>query len=205
MKQEISNPPVLKYFNPEKQVVLSVDASKNGLGAVCLQDSAPVAYASRVMTETEGKYAQIEKELLAAVFACTKFHDFIYGYNAVIETDHKPLITIVKKPLHAAPARLQRMLLQLQRYDLEFVYKRGKDLFVADTLSRAYIEEEPGKESKYGFEVMSVNSISLTRMKEIRKTTNTDLEMQKLVQVIRNGWPTKYRDVLPEIASYIFL
>ena len=154
------------------------------------------------MTETEGKYAQIEKELLAAVFACTKFHDFIYGHKAVIETDHKPLITIVKKPLHAAPARLQRMLLQLQRYDLEFVYKRGKDLFVADTLSRAYIEEEPGKESKYGFEAMSVNSISPTRMEELRKTTNTDPEMQKLVQVVRNGWPTKYRDVPPEIASY---
>ena len=39
-------------------------------------------------------------------------------------------------------------------------------------------------------------------MEELRKTTNTDPVMQKLVQVIRNGWPTKYRDVPPEIASY---
>ena len=78
--------------------------SKSGLGAVCLQDGSPVAYASRVMTKTESRYAQIEKELLAAVFACTKFYDFTYGNKVVIETDHKPLITIVKKPLHIAPA-----------------------------------------------------------------------------------------------------
>ena len=66
LKKEISNPPVLKFFNPARQVVLSVDASQSGLGAVCLQDGSPVAYASRVMTETESRYAQIEKELLAA-------------------------------------------------------------------------------------------------------------------------------------------
>ena len=70
------------------------------------------------------------------------------------------------------------------------------------SIARAYIEEEPGKESMYGFEAMSVNFISPTRMEELRKTTNTDPEMQKLVQVIRNGWPTKYRDVPQEIASY---
>ncbi|CAB3985078.1 Hypothetical predicted protein [Paramuricea clavata] len=107
LKKEISNPPVLKFFNPARQVVLSVDASKSGLGAVCLQDGSPVAYASRVMTETESRYTHIEKELLAAVFACTKFYDFTYGNKVGIETDHKPLITIVKKPLHIAPARLQ--------------------------------------------------------------------------------------------------
>ena len=84
-----------------------------------------------------------KRELLAAVFACRKFHDFIYGRRVTIETDHKPLITIVKKPLHAAPARLQRMHLQLQWYDLQFVYKKGKELFLADTLSRAYPDEPP--------------------------------------------------------------
>ena len=202
LKEEISNPPVLKFFNPARQVVLSVDASKSGLGAVCLQDGSPVAYASCVMTETESRYAQIEKELLAAVFACTKFYDFTYGNKVVIETDHKPLITIVKKPLHVAPARLQRMLLQLQRYNLEFVYKKGSDLFVADTLSRAYIKEKPDQENYDEFEVMSVESISPTRMEELRKITSTDSTMQKLVQVIRGGWPEKYREVPCELAEY---
>ena len=52
------------------------------------------------MTETEGKHAQIQKELLAAVFACTNYHDFMHCNKAVIETDHKPIVTIVKKPPH---------------------------------------------------------------------------------------------------------
>ncbi|CAB4023813.1 Hypothetical predicted protein [Paramuricea clavata] len=134
LKKEISNPPVLKFFNPARQVVLSIDASKSGLGA-------------RVVKT---------------------FYDFTYGNKVVLETDHKPLITIVKKPLHVAPARLQQRLLQLQRYDLEFFYKRGSDLFVADTLSRAYINEKPNQENHDEFEVMSVESISPTRMEELR-------------------------------------
>jgi hypothetical protein len=54
------------------------------------------------MTETESRYVQIEKELLAAVFACTKFYDFTYGNKVGIETDHEPLITIVKN-LYTTP------------------------------------------------------------------------------------------------------
>lgn len=79
LKLDISQAPVLKFFNHSKPFTLSVDASKSGLGAVCLQDGNPVAYASRALTEAESRYAQIEKELLAATFACKKFHDFIYG------------------------------------------------------------------------------------------------------------------------------
>ncbi|KAL8573729.1 hypothetical protein ACOMHN_019003 [Nucella lapillus] len=117
LKDGLASPPVLKYFDPTKSVVLSVDACQSGLGAACLQDDAPVAYASRALTDAETQHAQIEKELLAAVFACKKFNDFVYGRKVTIETDHKPLISIVQKPLHAAPARLQRMLLQLQSYN----------------------------------------------------------------------------------------
>ena len=66
--------PVLKYYDVSKPVRLSVDASQNGLGAVCLQEEIPVAYASRALTEIEKRYAQIEKELLAVVYGCQKFH-----------------------------------------------------------------------------------------------------------------------------------
>ena len=79
LKSDISQAPVLKFFSHSKPVTLSVDASKSGLGAVCLQDGNSVAYASRALTEAESRYAQIEKELLAPTFPCKKFHDFIYG------------------------------------------------------------------------------------------------------------------------------
>ena len=121
----------------------------------------------------------------------------------MIETDHKPLVSIVTKPLHAAPARLQRMLLQLQSYDLEFVYKRGKDLVVADALSRAYTHQDPFEvESDNDFEVMSVQSISPTRMEELQLITSTDSTMQRLAELVRHGWPMKCRDVPVDLAPY---
>ena len=64
LKNILTKKPVLKYFEPEKEVVISVDASSKGLGAVLLQDNKPCAYASRSMTNSQTKYAQIEKELL---------------------------------------------------------------------------------------------------------------------------------------------
>ena len=126
-----------------------------------------MAYASHALTDNESRYAQVEKELLAATFTCKKFHDFIYGREAIIETDHKPITGILNKPLHTAPAHLQCMLLQLQRYNLKFIYKRGTELHVADALSRACITEEPGAEDDDQLDVLSFSSISPLRMAEL--------------------------------------
>ena len=118
--------PVLAYYNVKKPVTIQCDASQSGLGAALLQDGCPVAYCSRAMTQTEQNYAQIEKELLAVVFACEKFNHYIYARkNVAVESDHKPLETIFKKPIHSSPKRLQRMRLRLQNYDLKVEYKRG--------------------------------------------------------------------------------
>ena len=138
LKQMICEAPVLKYFDPSKQVSLQCDASERGLGYSLLQEGQPVAYGARGLTSIEQNYAQIEKEMLAIVVGCEKFDQYIYGRRIAVETDHKPLVSIVKKPIHAAPKRLQRMLLRLQKYDIELQYKRGKEMQIADALSRAY-------------------------------------------------------------------
>lgn len=202
LKADISQPPVLRYFDPSKPVTLSVDASKSGLGAACLQDGFPVAYASRALTEAETRYAQIEKELLSATFACRKFHDFIYGRQATVETDHKPITAIVNKPLHSAPARLQRMLLQLQKYDVKFIYKKGTELYVADTLSRAHTDENFDSEADEQIDILSLTSISPARMAELQRHTLVDPVMQKVTHFIINGWPAKSKSVPPEVQPY---
>ena len=85
---------------------------------------------------------QIEKELLAIVFACQHFESYIYGRDSVhIETDNQPLVLIVLKPLNCAPTRLQRMLLKLQKFNLKVTYKNGKSMHQAGTFSRAYLPE----------------------------------------------------------------
>ena len=119
----------LVYFDRNKETNIQVDASSRELGAVLLQDNKPVAFASKSLTETEYRYANIERELLAVVYGCERFHTYIYGSNFVVETDHKPLEMISLKNLTSAPSRLQRMLLRIQ-------YRPGRDMLVADAMSR---------------------------------------------------------------------
>jgi len=137
IKQKMASAPVLRLYNPKERVTIQADASKDGLGACLLQAGRPVAYASKALTKSEGNYAQIEKELLAICFACGKFRQYIIGQNVAVQTDHKPLEVIMKKPLHEAPLRLQKMMLKLQPYQLEVTYCRGGDMVIADPLSRA--------------------------------------------------------------------
>lgn len=90
-----------------EEVTLQCDASEKGLGAILLQNGQPVAFASRTLSETEQRYAQIEKECLAIVFGCTKFSQYITRRDQVpVESDYKPLQSIFKKSLLAAPSQL---------------------------------------------------------------------------------------------------
>lgn len=114
LKDALMTAPVLRFFDPKKQLIIQADASKDGLGACLLQEGHPIAYTSRALTETKKNYAQIEKELLAIVFSVKKFHQYVYGVRVSVQSDHKPLENILRKPLGTAPSRLQRMLLQLQ-------------------------------------------------------------------------------------------
>ena len=129
---------VLQYYNVRKPIVLQTDASQYGVGAAIIQDGKPVAYASRAMTSAERNYAQIEKELLAVVVAVKKFDCFLFGHaDITVHTDHKPLVPIHQRPIVDAPnRRIERMLLKLQRYNLKFIWVPGKELWIADTLSR---------------------------------------------------------------------
>ncbi|KAL5471566.1 hypothetical protein EMCRGX_G029693 [Ephydatia muelleri] len=88
IKEKLSVAPALTFFNVKKPTTISCDASQSGLGAVLMQNNRPVAYASCALTSAETRYAQIETELLAVVFALEKFHQYIYGTNVEIESDH---------------------------------------------------------------------------------------------------------------------
>ena len=84
LKAALTSPTVLAWYDPSADTTLSADASAYGLGAILLQkvngeEWKPVAYASRSMTETEMRYAQIEKEALATTWACERFSDYILG------------------------------------------------------------------------------------------------------------------------------
>ena len=201
VKQAVTTTPVLRYYNLKEEVTLQCDASQSGLGAALLQNGQPVAFASRALTPAETRYAQIEKELLAIVFACEKFETYIYGRDLVtVETDHKPLESIILKPLYAAPQRLQRMLLRLQKYSLHLRYTKGKDMFLADTLSRAFLPSNNTSTFVHGLETVDHRTllpVSDTRWQQIQHASATDPVLQQLRETIHHGWPEQ-RSELPE-------
>ena len=59
-----------------------------------------------------------------------------------MHTDYRPIVSIMKKPLFAATPRLQRIMLQLQNYDLEVHFVRGTDIPVSDFLSRHSLSDK---------------------------------------------------------------
>ncbi|XP_048236731.1 uncharacterized protein K02A2.6-like [Haliotis rufescens] len=191
---------VLAYYDPDKDLTLQVDASKYGLGAALLQDGKPVTYASKSLTTTEVNYAQIEKEMFAILFGCKRFHQYVYGRHVKVESDHKPLISIMKKPLAVAPARLQRMMLQLQKYDLTVEHRPGKEIVVADTLSRKSVPDtyphlSEGMDAHVHMIVSNV-PVSEKRMEDIRRATEADPQFSLLQQTIIDGWP-EHRKLCP--------
>ena len=95
----------------------------------------PLLSQAKSLMDTETHYANIERELLAIIYGCEKFHTYLYGRTFIVETDHKPLEMISLKNLTVAPARLQRMLLHLQQYDLVIMYWPGREMLLVDALS----------------------------------------------------------------------
>ena len=162
-------------------------------------------FASCSLTETEQRYGQIEKEMLAVQFGLNRFHSYIYGQPITVETDHKPLLGLKQKPLNDVTPRLQRMLLHCQWYDYELVYKPGRDLHLPDTLSRAHLEAHRQKNESDVNE--TIHNIYMNTIKtdatreELRKVTEADPAMQLIKTYILSGWPIK-REVHPSVKAF---
>ena len=100
IKESLVRAPILEYYDAKNSLMLQVDGSSTGLGAALIQEDRPIAYAAKALTPIQERYAQIEKELLAVVFGCAKFAEYIVGRDVTDESGHKPLEPIMKKPLH---------------------------------------------------------------------------------------------------------
>ncbi|KAK3752981.1 hypothetical protein QZH41_016289 [Actinostola sp. cb2023] len=204
VKRAVTEAPVLRYYDPKKDLEIQCDASQSGLGATLMQEGKPIAYASRALSECETRYAQIEKEMLALVYSLEKFHQYTFGRLVKVQSDHKPLEAILKKPLSRAPQRLQGMMMRLQRYVVEVHYECGTNMLIADMLSRAYLTE-PDFKGQAEFEQINMAKflpITDQRLEEIRQETNRDDTLQVLSAVILQGWPEAKADVPSEATTY---
>ena len=135
----------LSFPDFTKPFLLETDASGRGLGAVLSQKQAdgwyhPIAYASRVMNETEQRYHSNKQEFLALKWAVTEqLHEYLSPYRKnrnefIVRTDNNPLTYIFSSANLDATG--QRWVAHLTSYNFSLEYQKGKGNTVADFLSR---------------------------------------------------------------------
>jgi len=167
------------------------------------QEPQDAEFLSKALTPTEQEYANIERELLAIVFACERLHTYTFGQKVIIHTDHQPLRSIIKKPISLAPPRLQRMLIRLRTYDIDIIYVGANKVLLSDTLSRLVT---PGKDAvtipNLDVKIAQVLKIKPTRLETMQHETKTDPALTSLQELITRGWPQSKQDLPEELHPY---
>lgn len=215
LKDTLSSPEVLAQYSNTADTRVAADASPYGIGAVLTQKQAdgswrPVTYISRGLTDTEKRYAQIEKEALAVTWACERLTSYLMGLHFTLVTDHKPLVPLLStRGLDDLPPRVLRFRLRLLRFSFDIVHVPGKNLVTADALSRAPLGGPPSagdlqleKEVEVFIDCL-VTCLPATdkRLEEIRAAQNEDEVCNKVTQHCLTGWPEKC-NLDPDIKPY---
>jgi hypothetical protein len=145
VKSELRRPTILALYDLTAPTKVVANASSFGLGTVLMQKKDKVwrlvIHASRTTTETESRYASIQKEMLALTWACERFAEYILGIEFQLETNNKSLVPILgDKPLDSLPPQILLFCLTLARFDYSIAHVLGKVLCTSDILSRAPVE-----------------------------------------------------------------
>ena len=128
------------------------------------------------------RYANIESKILVVVFGCLKYHHYLYGRRFVCRSDHQPLEKIHLKNLSDAPQRLQRLQLKIQPYDFEIKYIPGKEVALADTLSRVNPQDKMELKG-LDFTIHELTPcITLIQVSMIHEEQKKDTTLQLLIQ-----------------------
>ena len=195
---------ILVHYDPSKLLILSVDASPYGLGAVLshqMEDGydKPVSLASRSLSQAEKNYSQIEKEALAIIFVVRKFHQYLHVRHFHIQSDHKQLQYLFhhcKQVPAMASARIQRWALMLGAYDYSIAHKPGKAIAHADGLSRLPLPDTPDI-TPIPAEVAHLIhklSTSIVTAETICKWTDNDPVLSRVRRLVLHGWTISHPD-----------
>jgi hypothetical protein len=118
----------------EKDFIVYMDASKQGLGAVLMQDGGVIAYASRKLKKHEDIYATHDLELAAVMLALKLWRHYLVGRNFELKMDHQSLKHLfTQRDLNSRQRRWSDF---MSEYDFGISYIKGKENVVADALSR---------------------------------------------------------------------
>lgn len=139
LKNQLAEASMMAFYDKNAPTEVVTDASPVGLGAILVQEKQgvkrAVAFASRSLSEVERRYSQTEKEALAVVWACERFHLYLSGLESFqLVTDCKAL-EVIYGPRSKPSARVERWVLRLMpfKYTVRHVSSSQN---IADCLSR---------------------------------------------------------------------
>ena len=183
---------------------LETDASQSSLGTVLLQEGKPISFMSKALTDTQSRYSNIEHEILGVVTGVEHFHQYLFGRQFTLYTDHKPIESLVLKPLVDTSPRVQRLMLHLSQYNMNMQYKAGKYLLLSDCLSRLSNPTTQEEDESLNLHVTSIGSeedgsLSLASVHEALMEDPVSVFSGDL---ILNGWPDSCKDLDQELKPY---
>ena len=198
LKNAICSCKGIAWFDHTKDVVIQSDASGDGIACCLLQAEIPVAFASRKLSDTEKRYSVIEKEFLAINFALLKFRRLILFKNIELQTDHKPILGLMDKPIDKLPIRIQKWMLQIQSFDINLKYIPGHENILSDSLSRNPVDSNEGQDD-IEYTICNIFKAYDIDFKQIAEATRHDNKLQLLIQAINNEWTNT---VKTELSAY---
>lgn len=187
---------VLTHFNPKLPLQLACDALPYGVGAVISHimpsgEERPISFASRTLNKAESKYAQIEREALGIIFGVRKFHQYLYGRQFILLTDHRPLTTILGPHTgipSLAASRMQSWALLLSAHTYEIRYRKAEQHGNADGLSRLPLPvtcpESRKQKDIFYFEQVTVAPVTST---QVRRCTWNDSILSAVMEMVKDG------------------
>ena len=200
LRQCLVQAPVLTYFDPARETIVTTDASQGAIGAVLSQRTddgeKPIAYAHRTLTAAQSAYSATEREALACVWATEYWEYYLYGRPFVLRTDHAALTTLLTckgTGTGHRPMRLLRWHERLSLFTFRVEHKPGKENPVADLLSRTRtpvsneIDDIEQSDSEYVFQVLS----SFTKLDLLAAETDKDPLLQEVLEYVRTRWPKR--------------
>ena len=226
VKQELLKAPTLSFYQLGAPLRLETDASRTqGLGFALLQLQNDkwrlIQCGSRFISETESRYAMIELECLAVVWAVAKCKTFLAGVHFEVITDHKPLVPILNKYSlnQIENPRLLRLIMKLQMFQFKTEWRKGKEHFIADALSRAPVnspieadliaEDVPhGNLEEFpahtAIRMLSENALAIPAMKRdaLLEAIAADDHYLKLAKTVTDGFPRRHDTLSADIKPF---
>ncbi|XP_004971882.1 uncharacterized protein LOC101768429 [Setaria italica] len=176
IKAALTSAPVLKLPDFQQEFIIETDASTQGIGAVLMQGSHPLAFLSKALGPKNQGLSTYEKECLAVLMAVAKWRQYLQHAEFVIRTDQKALIHLEEQHLNA-PMQ-QKTFVKLLGLQFRIQYKQGAANKVADALSRLPYQytDTPDPE-----QVMAVSVAKPTWLSAVVDGYFTDAQATKLL------------------------